>query len=278
MTVVELREARKCIVYWTRFARQSWPRPSARSKLLFRVCAQRPTRESHSTWTGDAMSTLLNWARRTVPSRLREKLHVGLNQALALFQPEPYRTVLPYTMVGMKRLKTLDRLARTIDRLNLPGDVVECGTCNGGSAAVLARVACRSPLGRHVWLLDSFAGLPPAGDKDGAEALTYTGLCCGSLDRVKDVLRRVGVPAERVTAVPGWFADTVPAADGPADRSAAPGRRLVRLGAPVPGAPVRSRDAGRVRRFRRLRLLGRLSEGLGGVSVTARPGHRRDGY
>jgi O-methyltransferase len=113
-------------------------------------------------------------------------------------------------MVGLKRLKALDYLVHQIDGLNVPGDVVECGTCNGGSAAILARVACRSPLGRHTWLLDSFAGLPPAGPLDGPRAGEYTGLCHGSTDRVRQVLHRVSVPESAVTLLPGWFQDTLP--------------------------------------------------------------------
>jgi O-methyltransferase len=128
----------------------------------------------------------------------------------ALFLPEPYRSVLPYTMVGIKRLQTLDRLVRQVDEQGVGGDVVECGTCNGGSAAILARVACRSPLGRHTWLLDSFAGLPPASDRDGAMALEYTGLCRGQADQVREVLRRVGVPEQAATLVRGWFHETLP--------------------------------------------------------------------
>jgi O-methyltransferase len=156
------------------------------------------------------MNTLLNWARRTVPPRWREKVHGALNCSRALVLPEPYRTVLPYTMVGLKRLRNLDRLAHAVDERRLPGDVVECGTCNGGSAAVLARIACHSPLSRHVWLLDSFAGMPPAGEKDSPLASDYTGLCCGKIQRVREVLRLVEVPQETVTIVPGWFEDTLP--------------------------------------------------------------------
>ncbi len=156
------------------------------------------------------MSNATTWLRRLLPARSREKLRDRFNRVQALFLPEPYRSVLPYTMVGIKRLQTLDRLVRQVDEAGLGGDVVECGTCNGGSAAILARVACRSPLGRHTWLLDSFAGLPPAGDRDGALAREYTGLCRGQIDRVREVLRRVGVPEQAVTLVRGWFHETLP--------------------------------------------------------------------
>jgi O-methyltransferase len=113
-------------------------------------------------------------------------------------------------MVSLQRLRMLDQLVRQIDGQGVLGDVVECGTYNGGSAAVLARVACRSPLNRHIWLLDSFAGMPPAGSRDGPAAAAYAGLCCGSLESVRTVLRKVSVPDHAVTAVPGWFQDTLP--------------------------------------------------------------------
>src|SRR6266851_8481079 len=155
------------------------------------ACVNFRTSRKLSVARGSAMYMLRKWARRSVPARLREKINVALNRSRALLLPEPYRTVLPYTMVGLKRLKNLERLAREADVQCLPGDVVECVACNGGSAAILARVACQSPLGRHVWLLDSFAGLPPAGKKDGPSAADYTGLCCGSLGAVHEVLRLV---------------------------------------------------------------------------------------
>ena len=156
------------------------------------------------------MSVAANLVRRIVPPRTREVVLRGLNRARSRFLPEPYRSVLPYTMVGLDRLRKLDELANVVDRDGIRGDIVECGTCNGGSGAILARVACRSPHGRHTWLLDSFAGLPPAGDKDGPLAAEYTGLCCGQAETVREVLRKMGVPENSVTLVPGWFQDTLP--------------------------------------------------------------------
>jgi len=107
-------------------------------------------------------------------------------------------------------LRSLDRLVHQIDQDEIPGDVIECGTCNGGSAAILARVACRSPFGRRTYLLDSFAGLPQAGPKDDPRAANYTGLCCGNQATVRGLLRAVGVPDDAATLVPGWFHETLP--------------------------------------------------------------------
>jgi O-methyltransferase len=156
------------------------------------------------------MPTPHDWISRIISPRLRERLHTLIQPLRARFLPEPYRSVLPYTMVSVRRLRRLDALAREMDERGIEGDVVECGSCNGGSGAVLANVACRSPLQRHVWLLDSFAGLPTPGNKDGSAAATFTGLCHGTAANVRDVLHKLGIPHDAVTLVPGWFHDTLP--------------------------------------------------------------------
>jgi len=150
------------------------------------------------------------WLRRGISPQLRERLGRYGRHLRALFAPEPFRTVLPYTMVGLKRLRTLDELAHRIDTLGIPGDIVECGACNGGSGAILARVASQSAHQRRTWLLDSFAGLPAASSEDGDMAAEYTGLCQAHPANVKRVLRESGVPEEAVGIVPGWFQDTLP--------------------------------------------------------------------
>ena len=57
------------------------------------------------------------------------------------------------------------------------GDFVECGTCRGGSAALLA---CAMPVGAHLWLYDSFQGLPEPVAQDGPVASKYVGACLAS--------------------------------------------------------------------------------------------------
>ena len=42
-----------------------------------------------------------------------------------------------YTKVSVKRLINLYRLVQRTNKLNLPGDIVECGVWNGGSAAMM---------------------------------------------------------------------------------------------------------------------------------------------
>jgi Macrocin-O-methyltransferase (TylF) len=112
-----------------------------------------------------------------------------------------------YTMLGPARLRTLYRLANQAEREHVPGSFVECGTCNGGSGAILARVASQS--GRPVWLFDSFQGLPEPTALDGAEATGWTGACLGNESSVREVLARVRTRPDGVNIISGWFDDTL---------------------------------------------------------------------
>jgi hypothetical protein len=123
------------------------------------------------------------------------------------------KVVQPYTLLSPERAQNLYRLARRIERERVPGDVIECGVCNGGSAALLASSATRSRLKRTVWLLDSFQGMPDITPEDGVAfggrtAESHVGQEVGDIDRVKEVLRQVGADMNRVRILPGWFRDT----------------------------------------------------------------------
>jgi O-methyltransferase len=127
------------------------------------------------------------------------------------------KQVLPYTLVSPARVHNLYCLARRIEKEQILGDVIECGVCNGGTAAVLARVATHSHMQRTVWLFDSFQGMPQTTPEDGIAidghtAEQHIGKEVGDPARVKEVLRKVGADLGRVKIVPGWFQDTFPSA------------------------------------------------------------------
>lgn len=108
-----------------------------------------------------------------------------------------------------RQLTRLVEIAHDVARRDIGGDIVECGVMNGGSAAALA-------LGlphRHLWLYDSFDGLPAPTARDGSHAASWVGRCRGSEDRVRDALALVS--AESYTIRKGWFTDTFGHARGP---------------------------------------------------------------
>lgn len=120
-------------------------------------------------------------------------------------KPERFKEVLQavsgYTGLRPTRLKTLWLLTLNLNEQSIQGDIVECGVRDGGSAAVLA-----AAMGdRKIWLYDSFQGHPKTSPKDGERAKRETGGAIGSIDKVHEVMSKVGVDKSRYIIKKGWF-------------------------------------------------------------------------
>lgn len=104
------------------------------------------------------------------------------------------------------RLATLHGLARELEGSGTEGDVVECGVCRGGSAAVLAAAIRDSA--RLLWLYDSFEGMPAPGPNDPAAARAETGRLAVGTEPVRAALRTVRFPEDRLRLRQGPFRET----------------------------------------------------------------------
>jgi O-methyltransferase len=109
-------------------------------------------------------------------------------------------------MCGLPVLEKQYRLGCDVVVRNIAGDFVECGVCNGGSAAAVA-LAIRDS-GRRAWLYDSFQGMPQPKAVDGEFAERYTGLCVGTEQTVQDAMAIAGFLPENCVIRKGWFQDT----------------------------------------------------------------------
>jgi hypothetical protein len=70
------------------------------------------------------------------------------------------------TMIGQKRLINIEWALRFVIANHVPGDFIECGVWRGGSS-IFARAILKAfdIKDRHVWVADSFQGLPKARTK-----------------------------------------------------------------------------------------------------------------
>jgi O-methyltransferase len=89
---------------------------------------------------------------------------------------------------------------------DVKGDLVECGTWKGGSAANLSLI-CRLT-GRKLKIFDSFQGLPES-DAADRQGFYETGDYRGQLDEVKRNIKKYGA-IECCEFIEGWFEDTLP--------------------------------------------------------------------
>jgi hypothetical protein len=125
--------------------------------------------------------------------------------------------VRPYTLLSEERLFSLYTLGKQICLDDIPGNFVECGTCRGGAAALLAAVIQRYSLRpRLLYAFDTFEGMPEPTEADRHDGIPAndTGFGVGTLkapiaEYLYQVSEALGV-SEIVVPVAGLFADTLP--------------------------------------------------------------------
>ena len=117
------------------------------------------------------------------------------------------------TMIGLSRLDHLQQCAETVLAEGVPGDFIETGVWRGGACILMRGIlkAC-GVIDRAVWVADSFQGLPE-------HAFTVEGYghdqahLAVTLEQVRHNFDLYGLLDDQVRFLPGWFADTLPAAD-----------------------------------------------------------------
>jgi Macrocin-O-methyltransferase (TylF) len=137
--------------------------------------------------------------------------------------PELVKTVRPYSMATEERLTWMAQTAKRVIDEQIPGDFVECGVCNGGSAAILAHYAKLG--GRKLHLFDSFKGLPKTTANDVASVTGHSaekeiGRCLGSIGEVMHVMRKTAGDDFLFNVWKGWFHETFPVAVNKIDKIA----------------------------------------------------------
>ncbi|MBV9404832.1 MAG: TylF/MycF family methyltransferase [Acidobacteriaceae bacterium] len=122
------------------------------------------------------------------------------------------------TMIGMQRLDNLEDCVVSVIRDGIPGDLVETGVWRGGASifmkAILEAFGARD---RHVWLADSFQGLPEPNAKkypadEGDTLSQFAPYLAVSVEKVKSNFERYDLLDDRVHFLEGWFRDTLPVA------------------------------------------------------------------
>jgi O-methyltransferase len=154
------------------------------------------------------LSLRMHWA--TLPMRF-SRGDVNVTEFIRLC-----KIVIPkYSMLSVDRLHSLFQLSLDAAQRGVPGAIVECGTWNGGAAAMMAAATTRGGLSRDVWLYNSFEELPPptANDPKDAHDAYFKGWCSGSPGSVREVLRSVGLSDDKTHIVKGWFETTLPDAN-----------------------------------------------------------------
>ncbi|NJL21136.1 MAG: macrocin O-methyltransferase [Leptolyngbyaceae cyanobacterium SM1_3_5] len=164
----------------------------------------------------------LYWQQNDLPRSLHHHA-LALSGAIADgMQGEEFQMLLaavrPFTLLSVDRLFSLYSLTKQICLDDVPGEIVECGTCRGGAAALLAAVVQRYSLRpRYVYAFDTFEGMPDPIEIDRHQGIpaNETGFGAGTLkapiaENLNLICEALGVQ-DLVIPVAGLFAETLPA-------------------------------------------------------------------
>ena len=120
-----------------------------------------------------------------------------------------------HTMIGLKRLDSLQSCVEDVLARGVPGDLIETGVWRGGASIFMRAVLKAYGVNdRRVWVADSFEGLPaPDPEKypaDAGDRLHEFKELAVPLEEVKANFARYGLLDDQVRFLKGWFRDTLP--------------------------------------------------------------------
>ena len=120
----------------------------------------------------------------------------------------------PYTMIPEGSfVENLRLVKNTLKCKSLDGGaIIECGTWKGGMSAALVEVGGPD---REYYFFDSFDGLPPAQEIDGAKASALNGQLKASVSDIKNALALTSCAKDRLHIIPGFFEETLPSFSSP---------------------------------------------------------------
>ena len=121
------------------------------------------------------------------------------------------------TMVGLKRLNSLQQCIERILEEKIEGDLIETGVWRGGTSIFMRAVlAAHGVRDRKVYVADSFQGLPPPDTslwpEDKGDVHHTAPFLAVSEEEVRSNFAKYGLLDDQVVFLKGWFKDTLPVA------------------------------------------------------------------
>lgn len=135
---------------------------------------------------------------------------------------ELYSRCAPFSMTSIERMYGLHRAIAHVIGRNVPGDFVECGVWQGGSAMMMASSLAELGQRRRIWLYDTFSGMTAPTDRDmdfggvvakgkweGMRTEDGNAWCRAGIESVRKNMARTGYPEEQLRYVQGPVEETL---------------------------------------------------------------------
>lgn len=153
---------------------------------------------------------LLEFGRKMCqPESYDDKLVLGLlkRSGYTEFSNKPFEKI----WSQIKHLSLLDRFRAeriynaVVQAIELPGNYIEFGSCNGGISLMIGYVLKSRSSNKKIYICDSFQGLPAPNRK--YDKAYEKGEFLSSMNRLKKNIRNLGLEKYCIVKK-GWFSDT----------------------------------------------------------------------
>ena len=125
-------------------------------------------------------------------------------------------TELSHTMIGRRRLDSLQFCVESVLDGGIPGDFIETGIWRGGACIFMrGLLMAHDVTDRLVWCADSFEGVPPPTHPEDAGldlSRNVLPILAVPLEEVQELFSRYGLLDDQVRFLKGWFKDSLAAA------------------------------------------------------------------
>lgn len=125
-----------------------------------------------------------------------------------------------HTYVNANALDNIHECLDIIKNENIEGDIIDCGVLRGGTSILMAGISKYLNMNKHIFVADSFEGLPTPSEEDGvfAKELWYRFTddldlfnlkCIASIEDVKSNFKKYDLLSEQIIFLQGWFSETL---------------------------------------------------------------------
>ncbi|WP_395644982.1 TylF/MycF/NovP-related O-methyltransferase [Terricaulis sp.] len=116
----------------------------------------------------------------------------------------------PITLLSLAQLDLVEQAVLAVEQRGVPGDFIEAGVWRGGVIVLMrALLKAHGITARKIFAADSFAGIPKNTRALNDPVDKWRDRWVAPIEEVRQNIARFGLLDDKITFVPGFFADTL---------------------------------------------------------------------
>lgn len=168
--------------------------------------SEAPTRDAYIDLIKRSVTNYLYLGGAASPEQFHSVVHYDVGRSTWKIDPLSR----PITLLSRAQLDLVEQSVLSVAQRGVPGDFIEAGVWRGGVIILMrALMKAHGISGRRVFAADSFVGIPMNTRALNDPVDKWRDRWIASLEEVQQNIARFGLLDDKVTFVPGFFAETL---------------------------------------------------------------------